>query len=202
MSDAHLHSLILATSQHGDAALRVAIDDKPALAHVIRNAGSVTGAAISVVLGQDARTLSPLLQRSGASTVINRHAAEGLASYWRAGIQSLSGSVDAVLILYGDQAGVSTSDLRRLVTAWNGADSVIATAIHGGQIATPTIIPRCFFTDLTHLRGDQSVRMVVQRHASRIKPVIMPSAGYNPVDEQDLATIKSGIRADQKEVLL
>jgi len=202
MNSAHLHALILATGTHGEDALRAAIDDKPALAHVIRNAGAVTGSSVSVVLGKQASALSPLLQHSSVSSVINRQWQEGLASYVRAGMQTISGGVDAVLLLHGDQAGVSASDLRRLVAAWNGADSVIATAIHGGKIATPTIVPRCFFSDLLQLRGSQDMRVIVQRNASRIKPVIMPSAGFNPTNEQDMEAIRSSVTENKNELLL
>lgn len=170
------------------------IAGRPALQHVVSNAIAVAGSAVSVVLGAQAADMTRLLQHASATVLINRQWAEGIAASIRCGVSALSQGCDAVLLLLGDQVAVSASDLKRLASAWNGQDSVIAASVYSGQLGVPAIFPRWCFGELLQLRGDQGAKAVINRHASRLVHVPMPNAALDLDTLEDVAAMQEHFR--------
>lgn len=205
VNSAHLHVVILAagaSTRLGQPKQLVSIAGKPALQHVVSNAVAVVGASVTVVLGAQAGEITRLLQYSSASVLINRQWQEGMASSIRCGMSSVSAGVDAVLLLLGDQVVVGAADLRRLIGAWNGQDSVIAASLYSGQLGVPAIFPRCVFGELMELRGDHGAKQVIHRHASRALHVPMPNAAYDLDTQEDVAPLQQALRQRDKELPL
>ncbi|MGC3981319.1 MAG: nucleotidyltransferase family protein [Steroidobacteraceae bacterium] len=201
---AHLHVVILAagaSTRLGQPKQLVPIAGRPALQHVVSNAIAVAGAAVTVVLGSQAAEITRLLQHSSASVSINRHWEEGMASSIRHGLSSVGGS-DAVLLLLGDQVAVSAADLRRLIAAWNGQDSIIAASVYSGQLGVPAIFPRFAFSELMQLRGDQGAKAILNHYSSRLTHVPMPNAAYDLDTLEDVAAAQEALRGREKDVLL
>jgi CTP:molybdopterin cytidylyltransferase MocA len=175
---ASLHVLVLAAgaSTPAERPGLHAPEERPALHRVVSTAVALAGNAVTVVLGSNARHIAPVLGGLSASTVLNRRWEEGEGSSLRAGIASLPGSCDAVLILSGDQPRVTVDDLRQLTDAWKHDDATIAAGFHGRQAGLPVIFPRLFFGELAQLRGDQDVRTIIQRNSYRLVRVPMPNA--------------------------
>ena len=118
-----LHVLVLAagaSTRLGQPKQLVKLGGRPALHIVVSNAVAVAGNAVTVVLGAQAREMTHLLAHSPASVVVNRHWQEGMGSSLRFGIAALPPACDAVLVLLGDQVGVTADDLKRLASAWRG----------------------------------------------------------------------------------
>ncbi len=204
-SSAHLHIIILAagaSTRMGSAKQLMQVAGRPALQHVVSNATAIAGSAVSVVLGAQAADITRMLQHSSASVLINRQWQEGIASSIRCGVGSLSHACDAVLLLLGDQVAVTASDLKRLVAAWNGQDSVIATSVYAGQYGVPAIFPRAVFSDLLQLRGDQGAKAIISRYSSRLAHVLMPNAAYDLDTPADVAVVQQALVASDKGVLL
>jgi molybdenum cofactor cytidylyltransferase len=202
---AHLHVLILAaqdTAAEGSPLELAPLAGKPALAHVINHASAVAGTSVSVVLGAHAGAITPLLQRSAVQTVINRQWPEGVASSIRAGVQTLSGGCDAVLILLAEQVAVTAADLRRLIAAWNGQDSILAASVYDGRMDLPAIFPRHVFSQLLQLRGSQSASVIIQRNSSRVTPVTIPHAAYQLASLDDLNKMQSVLKQEERAVIL
>lgn len=202
-TSAHLHIIILAagvSSRLGQPKQLVPIVGKPALQHVVSNAVAVAGSAVSVVLGSQAADMTRLLQHSSASVLINRQWQEGIAASIRCGIQSLSPGCDAVLLLLGDQAAITTADLKRLIAAWNGQDTVIAASVYAGQLGVPAIFPRWCFSELLELRGNQGAKNIITRYASRLAHVPMPNAALDLDTPEDVAAMQEHFKP--KDVLL
>ncbi|MGE0115698.1 MAG: NTP transferase domain-containing protein [Steroidobacteraceae bacterium] len=196
-SSPHLHIIVLAagaSTRLGQPKQLVSIAGRPALQHVVSNAVAVAGSAVSVVLGAQAADLTRLLQHSSATVLINRQWEEGMAASIRCGVNSLSPGCDAVMLLLGDQVAVSASDLKRLVSAWNGQDSVIVASVYSGQLGVPAIFPRWCFSELLQLRGDQGAKAVINRHASRLVHVPMPNAALDLDTLEDVAAMQEHFR--------
>lgn len=197
-SSPHLHIIVLAAGASmrlGQPKQLVSIAGHPALQHVVSNAVAVAGSAVSVVLGAQAADLTRLLQHSSATVLINRQWEEGMAASIRCGVNSLSQGCDAAMLLLGDQVAVSASDLKRLVSAWNGQDSVIAASVYSGQLGVPAIFPRWCFSELLQLRGDQGAKTVINRHAGRLVHVPMPNAALDLDTLEDVAAMQEHFRS-------
>jgi molybdenum cofactor cytidylyltransferase len=187
-----LHVVVLAagsSSRLGQPKQLVKLGGRPALHLVVSNAVAVAGHAVTVVVGAHAQELTRLLAHSPASVVVNRHWEEGMASSLRHGLAAVPSTASAVLVMLGDQVAVSADDLKRLINAWNGHDTVIASAVYQGHVGVPAIFPRWCFSELRELRGDQGARMIIQRHAQRLVHVQMPNAAIDLDTPEDLAAL-------------
>lgn len=189
---ASLHVLVLAagaSTRLGQPKQLVRLGGRPALHIVVANAVAVAGHAVTVVLGAHAKDLTHLLAHSPASTIVNRHWEEGMASSIRFGIAALPPACEAVLVLLGDQVAVTADDLRRLVSVWKGEESTITASMYGQQIGVPAIFPRICFSELAELRGDRGARSILERNSYRITRVPMPNAAVDLDTPEDLAAL-------------
>jgi molybdenum cofactor cytidylyltransferase len=190
--NAGLHVLILAagaSTRLGQPKQRVMLGGRPALHIVVSNAVALAGHAVTVVVGAHAKEMTHLLAHSPASVIVNRHWEEGMGGSLRYGVASLAPACEAVLVLLGDQVGVTADDLKRLASAWKGEESVIAASVYDQHIGVPAIFPRVCFGELSELRGDRGARTVLERNSYRLVRVPMPNAGIDLDTPDDLAAL-------------
>lgn len=188
------HILVLAAgraSRFGSPKQLARVAGVPLLLAAVARATEVAGHDVSVVLGAHAAELAPLLRRSSATVVINRHWEEGLASSLRTGIARLPGSTEAVMVTLADQAAVTTADLTRLVAAWRRQPDWLAAASYDGHTGVPAIFPAHAFGALLELRGDVGARPVLARLADRCLRVPMPSAAIDIDTPEDLQRLQA-----------
>jgi len=195
-----LHVVVLAagsSSRLGQPKQLVKLGGRPVLHSVVSSAVAVAGHSVTVVLGAHAADLTHLLQHSSASVIVNRNWEEGLASSLRYGLAAAPPACDAALILLGDQVAVTAEDLRRLIGAWKGEDSVIAASVYQGHVGVPAIFPRWCFSELRDLRGDQGARAILERHAHRLSRVPMPNAAIDLDTPEDLEKLTERFKTER-----
>lgn len=188
-----IHVLVLAagaSKRLGQPKQLVRLDGRPLLHTVVTHAVSVAGHAVTVVLGAHAQETAMLLKHSPASVIINRQWEEGLAASIRCGIAALPPACDAVLIMLADQVGLTSDDLKRLMSAWKGQDGVIAASLYSGTVGVPAIFPRWCFAELMALRGDRGARALLLRHTDRLTRVPMPNAAHDLDTPEQLETLR------------
>lgn len=191
---ASLHVLILAagaSSRLGQPKQLVRIAGEAVLQRVVSAATAANGEAVTVVLGAQAADIAPLLKHSAANMLVNRGWQEGLAASIRAGLNAIGPGVEAALIVLGDQYALTPADLKRLIDAWQGQESIIAAAQYNGQCGVPAIFPRWCFSELLTLRGDQGAKTLLKRYADRLRPVPMPNAALDLDTAADLQRIEN-----------
>ena len=192
-SDAVPHVLVLAAGaarRFGSPKQLARLGGEPLLQRAVTRATEVAGHAVTVVLGAHAADIAPMLRNSPASVVVNRQWEEGLGSSVRAGIASLAGSTEAVLITLADQVAVTGFDLKRLIAAWRQQPDWIVAASYSGQTGVPAIFPSQHFGALTGLRGDTGARQVLHRLADRCVRVPMPAAAIDIDTPEDLQRLE------------
>ena len=154
--------------------------DRPALQVMLSRATALAGHAVTVVLGAQAAEIAPALGRLPVSLVVSRDWSEGIAASIRAGLQSLSGSCAAALLLRADQGAVTSADLQRLADNWRRSPRAIVAAQYGGRYGLPAIFPRAEFPALLRLRGDQDADLLLRSPAAGVIGVPMPGAAAEP----------------------
>ena len=196
-AEAGIHALVLAaggSSRFGSPKQLVRIDGRPMLHTVVSRATEIAGSQVTVVLGANARELAPLLSHSTAAVVVNRDWETGMASSIRAGVASLGGAAEGLLILLADQPAVTAEDLRRLLLAWRRHADGIAAATYAGTVGVPAIFPRWAFSELQQLRGDRGAQLLFRRHADRVTRVPMSTAGVDIDRPEDLLLVEAAGR--------
>ena len=164
-----------AATRFGSPKQLARIDDQPLLRIVLNRAIEVSGSGVSLVLGAHAAQIAPLSGKSPVAVLVNRHWEEGIASSIRTGVERLPGSCSAVLLMLGDQLGVTSADLQRLVDTWRRQPQCIVAAQYGGATGVPAIFPRSEFGALLQLRGDRGAQALLRRAPERV--ITVPLAG-------------------------
>jgi molybdenum cofactor cytidylyltransferase len=75
---------------------------------------------------------------------------------------------EAVIILLGDQPGIATESVDRLVERWNRDRPPIVMTSYGGKRSHPVLFARDLFPELLAIEGDRGARDVIHRHRDRV----------------------------------
>ena len=146
---------------------------------------------VVIVLGAHAELIRPEVVRLPVLLVDNAAWAEGLTSSIRAGIgvlESFSLSLDAAVLVLGDQPGLSPEAIRQLVSIHGESRKSIVAARYGGQPGPPVLFARSHFPELLELRGPGGARPLLARHADGIAAVDLPDLAVDLDTPEDYRT--------------
>ena len=124
-----------------------------------------------VVLGRSADEIRERIDFGDAKVVENLVFAEGCASSYRAGIAALDSQSDAIMIILGDQPGITPEIINHLADEWRQSNAPIAVCLYEGRKGHPMIFARSLFDQLKTLHGDKAAWKLVDRHASSVLEV-------------------------------
>lgn len=187
-----LHCVVLAaggSTRFGSPKQLARVDGKSLLQATIGHATDSLGAAVTVVLGAHAAEIAETLLPNSAGTLINRHWEEGIASSIRAGVGSLPGACNGVMLTVADQPLVGSQIFQRLIAAWRRSPRQIVASQSGIATGLPAIFPRWCFGDFFALRGDQDARLVIRRYANHVVRLAHPEAQVDINYPEDLLDI-------------
>jgi molybdenum cofactor cytidylyltransferase len=156
---------------------------------------------VIVVLGADAervRREARLPEDPRLLVVVNAAWREGMAASLRRGLTDCP-TADAVLVALGDQPTVGGDVVRRIVTAWTPAHTLVV-PVHGSRAAHPVLFARALFPELRALEGDVGAREVVRRHWN--DALFIEADAPRDIDtEEDYRRLLAGAPADDDEGL-
>ena len=112
-----------------------------------------------VVLGHAAEEIRAGVDLHGASVVVCEDWAEGQAASLRAGLAALAGA-DAVVVVLGDQPGITAEAVRAIVAADGDEDAV--RAVYDGTPGHPVLLRRPLLERAGELRGDTGFRDLLE----------------------------------------
>ncbi len=115
-----------------------------------------------VVLGHAADDIAAGVDLQGASPVVCEDWAEGQSASLRCGLAALPG-VDAVVVVLGDQPGITAAAVDAIVAAGGDEDAVRAT--YDGAPGHPVLLRRALLDRTGELRGDTGFRDLLE-HAT------------------------------------
>jgi len=154
-------ALVLAAGEgrrFGGAKQLAELDGRPLLEHAL---AAVAGLAPRVVvLGHAAAEIRAAIDLQGARPVVCEQWREGQAASLRCGIEALEG-VDAVLVVLGDQPGITPAAVSAVAGAAGDEDAVRAT--YGGAPAHPVLLRRPLLERAGELRGDTGFRDLLRQ---------------------------------------
>ena len=108
-----------------------------------------TGADVHAVVGHEAAAVRAALADLPLSFVENPRFGEGQQTSVRAGIDSLPGAYDAVLVALSDQAALTPTDISDLLRAFaEGGRDRILIPFHKGQRGNPVLFPAAIIAEI------------------------------------------------------
>jgi molybdenum cofactor cytidylyltransferase len=113
-----------------------------------------------VVLGHAADEIRAAVDLQGARPVTCDAWREGQAASLRCGLAALAGAAE-VLVILGDQPGITAAAVAAVAAAGGDADAVRAT--YGGVPGHPVLLRRPLLARADELRGDAGFRDLLER---------------------------------------
>lgn len=127
-----------------------------------------------VVLGRSADEIRARVDFGGAQVVENRVFTEGCASSYRVGIAALDSRSEAMMIILGDQPGITPEIIDRLADEWRKSNASIALCSYQGHKGHPMIFARSMFDQLETLHGDKAAWKLVDANANTLLELALP----------------------------
>ena len=138
------------------------------LGWVVKQAERSTGLdEVVVVLGRAADEIRKQVDFESARVVENPVFTEGCASSYKAGLAALNPKSQALMIILGDQPGISPEVIDRLADEWRRTESLIALCSYNGRKGHPMIFAHSMFDQLAALHGDKAAWKLVDANAAR-----------------------------------
>lgn len=165
--------------------------DTTLLGQVLRTARACEFDQLVCVIGGSADEIRARVDLTGATVVENQSFGEGCSSSIAAALKVIDRHADVLVLMLGDQPGVTQDTVARLLAGRGHADYA-ACAYEDGR-GHPLAFTRTAFGELAALHGDKGVWKLLDRHADRA--VDVPISGSIPPDVDTFEDYRSVLAA-------
>ena len=152
--------------------------DATLLDHTVATARDCGFDQLIVALGGSADEVRATVDLSGTEVVVNEHFGDGCSSSIAAAIGVVDERADALVLLLGDQPGVTGATVRALVAGRGRAE--LAVCRYDDGRGHPFAFGRETFPELAGLHGDKAVWKLLDRRGEDVAEVAVP--GPVPLD--------------------
>jgi len=152
--------------------------DRTLLGHVLATARECAFDQLIVALGGAADGVREQVDLSGAEVVVNDAFGSGCSSSIATALGAVDERAGTLVLLLGDQPGVTPDTVRALVAA--RGDAPLAVCRYDDQRGHPLAFDRRIFEELADLHGDKGVWRLLDARADDV--VEVPIAGPVPLD--------------------
>lgn len=137
---------------------------KTLIEHVIKMAQHSSADESLVVLGAHAETVQPVVENTGARSIVNTEWQTGQASSIRAGVQALAPNVAAAVFVNADQPFLTSAVIDALVARYHETGASIIASVFAGRRGNPALFARTHFDELRTLHGEQGGRVLFAKY--------------------------------------
>ena len=146
--------------------------DTTLLGWVVAQAQRATGVdELVVVLGRAADEIRHQVDLGSVKVVENPVFGEGCASSYRAGIGALDRQSEAIMIILGDQPGITPGVMDQVAEEWRQGESQIVLCSYRGRKGHPMIFARPLFDQLLGLHGDKAAWKLVDANSDLVQEI-------------------------------
>ncbi|RXT19894.1 molybdopterin-guanine dinucleotide biosynthesis protein MobA [Rhizobium leguminosarum] len=183
---------------NGGHKLLAEFDGMPLVRRSALAASNSHAESVIVVVGHRQDDIRKALSDLQLNIVANRDYASGMASSLVIGFASAEANgADGVLVMLADMPGVTSSDLNRLITAFqDGKGASIVRAVSQGKRGNPVILPRSLNNAVLRLKGDIGARYLIKASGLPVIEVEIGDAAQIDVDTPEAIIAAGGIPAE------
>jgi molybdenum cofactor cytidylyltransferase len=149
------------------------------LDHTLETARASGFDQLIVALGGSSAEVRRRVNLSGADAVENPDFGEGCSSSIAAGMRAVDARSELMVLMLGDQPGVTPATVRALIAGCD-EDTVLAACLYDDGRGHPLAFGRTMFGELRGLHGDKAVWKLMDRRADEVVDVRIP--GPIPAD--------------------
>ncbi len=139
------------------------------LGHVLGIARACPFHQLVCVLGGGAGEVSQRVDLDGVQVVENRRFGDGCSSSIATALATVDPRSDALVLLLGDQPGVTAATVTALMQG--RGDAPIAACGYRDGRGHPLMFARSVFAELAQLHGDKGVWKLLDRHADAVRDI-------------------------------
>ena len=140
------------------------------LGHALGTARASGFDQLIVALGGSSGEVRSRVDLSGAEVVENPDFGEGCSSSIAAGLSALDPRAELLVLMLGDQPGVTPGTVRALIAGCDGGTALAACLYDDGR-GHPLAFGRTVFDDLRGLHGDKAVWKLIEQRSERVVEV-------------------------------
>lgn len=150
------------------------------LGHVLDTARACAFDQLVVPIGGHADDVRAAVDLAGVDVVVNERYGEGCSSSIAAGLAALDPRCAVLVLLLGDQPGVTASTVRALLAG--RGDAPLAVCRYDDGRGHPLAFGRETFAELAALHGDKGVWRLLDRRAADVVEVAIPCPVPRDID--------------------
>jgi len=150
----------------------------PLLGHVLQTARGCPFDQLLCVVGGASAEVRRWVDLRGVEVVENIHYGEGCSSSIAAALEHISERCDVLVLMLGDQPGVTVATVEALLA--RRGDAPLAACAYSDGRGHPLAFARSTFSELATLHGDKGVWKLMDRFADDV--VDVPVDGPIPLD--------------------
>ena len=139
------------------------------LGHVVSVARGCPFDQLLCVVGGGAEGVRAAVDFEGVEVVLNESFGEGCSSSIAAALGAVDARSDLLVLMLGDQPGVSVATVRALLSGLG--DAALAACAYQDGRGHPLAFARSVFSDLAALHGDKGVWKLLDRRAAEVVEV-------------------------------
>jgi molybdenum cofactor cytidylyltransferase len=126
---------------------------------------------VFVVLGPDGASIVRALAERPVSWVINPNTESEMIESVRCGLRALPSACTAVLVALGDQPGITSEFVTRMICAFQQTGAGIVQPVHGGRQGHPLLIAMRYRDEILSCHDGVGLRGLLQAHATDAKEI-------------------------------
>jgi molybdenum cofactor cytidylyltransferase len=187
------------SARMGKPKLLLPVGGRPMLRRVTETVCASGLAQVIVVVGASAERVARTLDSFPVEIVVNEGWSQGLSTSVRAGLGAVDPSVQAALMILGDQPMLTRELIQALVDRYEATGALIVAPYYEGKRGNPVLFDRALFRELLGVQGDQGGRSVLDRHEQAIAHVDVNDAAIcldvdTPQDYHRVSDLQSNDR--------
>ncbi len=153
------------SSRFGSNKLVEKLSGVPIIRRVVTSALNSEVDEVIVVLGHQSETVRQALEGLPCKFVLNQRYLEGQSSSVKAGLLAVKDRADAVLVLPGDLAHMTSEPINQVVREYMKDGDRIVVPSYRGRIGHPILVNRGLFNEMLEIKEDGSgLKGLLDRH--------------------------------------
>ncbi|MEM0216157.1 MAG: nucleotidyltransferase family protein [Candidatus Bathyarchaeia archaeon] len=137
---------------------------------VVKSAVSSKADEVVVVLGYESEKIRAVLKNFNCKFVFNENFREGQSSSVKAGVRSVMGYADAVMILPGDLALITPASINKVIEEYEKSGAPVVVASYRGFLGHPILFDKSLFNEIMKISEEkEGLKAIVNQYRDLIK---------------------------------